>query len=87
MSKYKDADRLMAILTKRCVEASNQEAWFAYAKACGDVRDLPAADVVEVVRCRDCKHNPMRSFTGCPMAGIEKRKTTDYCSYGERKDG
>ena len=49
--------------------------------------NVPSADVVKVVRCKDCKHNPMRSFTGYPMAGIEKRKPTDYCSYGVRKDG
>lgn len=56
MAKYKDVDRLMAILEYRCNEADNVEAWLAFAMACEDVRDLPDADVVEVIRCKDCIH-------------------------------
>lgn len=48
MNKYIDADRLLAILVKRCEEANSIEDWRANAIACGDVMDLPAADVVEV---------------------------------------
>lgn len=43
--------------------------------------ELPSADVVEVVRCKDCIHNG--SFdTDCPIDWAGK----DYCSFGERKD-
>ena len=56
------------------------------------IEHLPAADVVEVVRCRDCKHW-LKDVAGCTdfvgrcefanyMVGA-----TGYCSYGERKDG
>ena len=56
----------------------------------------PSTDVVEVVRCKDCK------FWGIPHANdIEKshyccrdnmwcmplRFADDYCSYGERREG
>lgn len=41
-------------------------------------------DAVPVVRCKDCKHE----FGGsCIICGFQKRKSEDFCSYGERKDG
>lgn len=40
-------------------------------------------DSVQVVRCKDCKHE----FGGsCIICGFQKRKPEDFCSYGERKD-
>ena len=95
MSKYISADKAIDALDKHC-EVVCQYSKKQRAVMCGAcplggafdvIDDLPAADVQEVVRCKDCKHNPMHSFTGCPMAGIEKRKMTDYCSFGEREDG
>lgn len=44
-----------------------------------DVKNLPTADVVEVVRCKDCKYED----TCCRMIRNEKN-LNDYCSYGER---
>lgn len=38
----------------------------------------PTADVVEVVRCRDCIHFKMT----CYMDSLPD----DYCSYGERRE-
>jgi len=65
------------------------------------INDIPSADVVEVVRCRECKH--CEEYES--MAGIEHYcnrtwcslydwsdtpcfyvKPDGYCSYGERKD-
>lgn len=90
MAKYIDVERYINNL--RELRISDKDTVYEYYDdgidvAISEAAIFPAADVVEVVRCKDCKHNPMRSFTGCPMAGIEKRKTTDYCSYGVRKDG
>ena len=52
------------------------------------LRRLPPADVVEVVRCKDCKYNPKSlGWVTCPMTGANTRKDDDYCSYGEREDG
>lgn len=55
------------------------------------VANVPAADVVEVVRCKDCRHF-------CPYEGEEHKGDCnelvglescvyedDYCSYGEAK--
>ena len=57
------------------------------------IRKVPAADVVEVVRCRDCQHY----IDGCcyvsnhtnkglyPRVNIHSRNENDFCSYGERR--
>ena len=56
------------------------------------MKAAPAADVVEVVRCKDCKHATFyRCKNDACYKGIicEYRIGTDdenfYCSYGERK--
>lgn len=51
---------------------------------------IHAADVVEVVRCRDCKHENVHhaisdKCTWCDYWGIDP-DFDDFCSYGERKD-
>ena len=54
------------------------------------INDIPAADVVPVVRCRDCKHcDPENYHCDHPMsiAAPLSRKPDDFCSYGERKEG
>lgn len=56
----------------------------------------PSADVVEVVRCNDCKHcEVIYPFKHLGMEAVERlycksdhksRMATDFCSYGERKE-
>lgn len=57
------------------------------------VADLPPADVVEVVRCRDCKHcyfadNRVPDEQGwvCEINSSEPVNLNGFCSYGERKE-
>ena len=49
----------------------------------------PEADVVEVVRCKDCKHYEIgKSYTpycNNVMNLFEEMKPTHFCSYGESK--
>ena len=50
------------------------------------IADAPAADVVEVVRCKDCKH-ARKLVSGDYSCLIDQRiahDEMDYCSYGER---
>lgn len=53
-----------------------------------NIRRIPAADVVEVVRCKDCEHS---SFVkSCSKYECRKgfgtlKFSNDFCSYGERK--
>lgn len=63
------------------------------------IRYLKKNDYVRVVQCKDCIHcaddyintgmGYMPAFT-CELGGINDNDSvdpTDYCSYGERKDG
>jgi hypothetical protein len=47
----------------------------------------PTADVVEVVRCRDCKyHHNLEGGVKCErLDGLLMTLPNDYCSYGRRK--
>ena len=55
----------------------------------GEIEDAPTADVVEVVRCKDCKHM-RKTMSRCyclPVYGLKQITDTDaFCSYGERRD-
>lgn len=52
------------------------------------LEDTLAADVVEVVRCKDCKNLMFSDFYGeCSKGYMGIVSPDDYCSRGERKDG
>ena len=59
--------------------------------SCGEYRiaedtilEAPAADVTEVVRCKDCKYH---NAPPCPMRlSLNWTKDNDFCSYGERRN-
>ena len=51
--------------------------------SCEDIRNIPAADVVEVVRCKNCFY--YKPFGECNNTGSTV-KSDDYCSYGTRMD-
>jgi hypothetical protein len=52
------------------------------------VRDVPTADVVPVVRCKDCE-NAQNECGGMIICRVYKHIMwlQDFCSYGKRKDG
>lgn len=53
-----------------------------------NIRRIPAADVVPVVRCKDCEHGqfmPSCSMYLCRCTGGKLRYADNYCNYGERK--
>ena len=65
------------------------------------IRKMPKgiiADAVEVVWCKDCKHwkpsgskagnsfSDMEYIGGCEFSNYYRRES-DFCSYGERKEG
>lgn len=61
-----------------------------YAAAFAEIRKLPAADVAEVVRCKDCKHlvNATINANGfliCEISDMEIAPE-DFCSRGERRE-
>lgn len=53
----------------------------------GGISELPSADVVEVVRCKDCKYFDREDC--CERIGMmlyPEDVEQHYCSYGERKE-
>lgn len=57
---------------------------------CSVIDAVPAADVVPVVHCRDCKYKAQakvnkKGFLICPASGMEITDD-DFCSYGERRE-
>lgn len=46
-----------------------------------EIEFAPTADVVEVVRCKDCKH-----WNKGDCYRLEMSMEDDFCSYGERKE-
>lgn len=102
MPEYIDKDKLLNDI--ECIDISD----------CTDIDDIftevertideqPAADVAEVVRCRDCKfynkktgfclnHSYFKDSDGMSCSPADSPDFTffnedDFCSYGERMDG
>lgn len=52
--------------------------------------EAPAVDVVKVVRCKDCKHQPNLKTSTKGMVWCRKFRSEvqpmDYCSYGEKEN-
>lgn len=52
------------------------------------INEIHAADVVEVVRCKDCKYHKdtsVKMYAHCCLIG-QTVSNDDFCSYGERRD-
>lgn len=64
---------------------------YAYSVVLNEVLNRPAADVVPVVRCKDCKYaqNDYDGFSTTVGCNMLKCATGwhSFCSYGERKNG
>ena len=90
MSRYIDADKLLNpdnIIVMQD-ETGIDEFPYTYTNAVKVETILKAhtADVVAVVRCRDCKHIESTEYGGyCCLKKIGVAYN-DYCSYGERKE-
>lgn len=53
------------------------------------IKEAPAADVVEVIRCKDCIHYiPFAGTVGLGLCkhGFTGAEENAFCSYGERRD-
>jgi hypothetical protein len=98
MAEYKDITELKKQIAdfKKAAHSPNGDYLTGYVCALsateGIIAGLPDADVVEVVRCKDCKWyapNNEGSWIGCAFDTRhpdDVPKVDDFCSYGERKD-
>ena len=84
MAKYIDINKAIAEIDKGDLLIGNNAEW-----AKEILYRTPTADVVEVVRCKDCKHweNGKQYEPYCNNVKnlFEEMKPDDYCSYGEKK--
>lgn len=82
-----------------CVHSKACTAWIQhgstlYSDFSYSVEDCPdyvsSADVVEVVRCKDCKYSCDEDITGkyilCNGKMLGMVRAEDFCSFGERRD-
>lgn len=64
-------------------------------RAYAEIREMPAADVAEVVRCKDCElwdsdpdtYGKDTGPEGKCMKSFERMPADGFCSYGERREG
>lgn len=96
MAEYIERSKLMDHIELNAREyEESYDAW----QILGDVEDFPAADVVAVVRCKDCRNSMLwRKPTDTVIGECLIRKMNsedeefcqvgadDFCSYGERRD-
>ena len=47
------------------------------------INNVPAADVVEIIRCKDCRY--LYEDNKCPLRTWWTHTEDDYCSYAERR--
>ena len=78
MNRYIDAELL---LTDNTYEWFDD--WGNYTSAGQAIVDAPTADVVEVVRCKDCKYQG--NDDECPLLSLAAyTELDDFCSYGKK---
>lgn len=91
--KQRDADILSELPTIDAVEKERYDRLLENSIIIADaLRKYQSADMVEVVRCKDCKH---RVYTDdgescpddivCDLWESDGFTETDYCSWGERR--
>ena len=90
MPRYIDANDLISVLDILCDKGGDIRYWEQLKWI---VADCPTADVVEVVRCKDCKYF-LNSNEKCSLIdtrlqfyATDKSWASDcFCAWGERRD-
>lgn len=87
MSRYIDANKLLKSINENPAEAHNERC----AQLLEAILNAPTADVVEVVRCKDCVY--CRPYNDGKLYCHKKANifvpivdADDYCSCGERSE-
>ena len=93
MSEYIEREAVLQHKRKMSGADFGGEFWDE-AVLCEDIKNIPTADVVEVVRCKDCTmwernriscEGRARCLTG--EGGTRYRGRNDFCSIGIKMDG
>lgn len=94
MARYIDTNYLFKCQTCRHFDGDECDTFCdSYECYSPDMSKIPTADVVEVVRCKDCKFrfvdgnvycgNPLAPWTNDIFENL--MSADDFCSYGKRK--
>lgn len=74
------------------MKAAVKEVWLGQTSACRiakAINDVPAADVIKVVRCEECNFFSMYALTGNGFCvhenGLQNPYPKDFCSHAERR--
>ena len=90
MSRYIDADALYKVVTERYSDITAGSYPYNYVAfdMANLVKKAPTADVVEVVRCKDCVFRLQDDVCGRYYCELDDSYVgeTDYCSRGERRE-
>ena len=91
MPEYIERESLIKVLRKS--HSYHAEISRDFSLLCRDIRlvkEQPAADVVEVVRCKDCKRGYQKPDSKLKLVHCDRlgniMRMDDFCSYGERKE-
>lgn len=92
MAEYIDREAAFDAITDIAGKTSTHSAYEAVWKSARTLKKIPAADVVPVVRCKDCKYAYINSFSAASGVALcsssaKVMQQDDFCSYGERRDG
>lgn len=85
MNRYIDIDKIeYEDMLRPRGNGNYEECQIAYRD---QIDDIPTADVVEVVRCKDCKHYETDggALMVCKVSALNTNDD-DFCSYGEAAD-
>lgn len=91
MKRYANIDKLYNSV-KDNVGAYWSEGEEVKEECLNEIYNAPTADVVEVVRCKDCKYKMTVNFNGEILIGCSNQSglvdvcADGYCSYGERRE-
>lgn len=92
MARYKDIDAIIEQMNGSTAETWGKglgRSWWSHSVMLKDnivqlMKDAPEADVVEVVRCKDCKYSNTNG-TVCRYSVGKAVEPEHFCSYGERR--
>ena len=88
MARYIDADELR----EEWLENGENEYVYDTNSVLDSIDAQPTADVVEVVRCKDCKWFSVHNKDGCYRPDLDHHAQMtpvyedDFCSYGKPKE-
>lgn len=97
MAEYIERKAAFDAITDLAGKAPTRSGYEAVWKSARVLKKIPAADVVPVVRCKDCKHFNHEHME-CENEAVSTDheggaeyslnfELDDFCSYGERRDG